>query len=132
MAEGSGKAGDQSRLVAGDGTTGDRGVEGVAHSPGPWRPLKEDGRLFIVDANDCHVCTMARWVPKVDRADSSLIAAAPDMLAALVNALSMLRAFGGDLTKFPKSEADAGHIDAVMWTAQQQIVAAIARAEGRS
>lgn len=51
---------------------------------------------------------------------------------ALINAQSLLRAFGGDLTKYPKSEADAGRIDAVMWTAQDQIRSVLAKAEGRS
>lgn len=44
---------------------------------------------------------------------------------ALINARSIVRAFTGDLTKYPKSEADAGHIDASAWTVQQELEAAL-------
>lgn len=44
---------------------------------------------------------------------------------ALINARSIVRAFTGDLTKYAKSEADAGHIDAVAWTVQQELEAAL-------
>ena len=47
------------------------------------------------------------------------------MREALINARSLLRAFGGDLSNYSKSEADAGHIDSVMWACQIQIEKAL-------
>lgn len=55
-----------------------------------------------------------------------------ELLAALKVSQGMLIAFGGDLTKVPKSEADAGHVDAVMWMVQTQNAAVISKAEEKS
>lgn len=54
------------------------------HTPGPW--VVAEGRGRVVHVNDAcgnKLCTIAKWTEAIDRADASLIAAAPDMLAAL-------------------------------------------------
>lgn len=96
------------------------------HTPGPWLvDRQEPGELWIAGAGRTHpVCmvTGAGFVTERDEADARLIAAAPDMLAALALALPIIgdRAAGGRMLTPHQYAADAF----------QKINAAIARATG--
>ena len=52
------------------------------HTPGPWRAEK-DRRKWCVMSQYGRVCTISQWTSLVDQRDARLIAAAPDLLAAL-------------------------------------------------
>jgi hypothetical protein len=52
----------------------------MSHTPGPWQVMDSKTLLHIERQEDgVHVCSM----PKIRMADAQLIAAAPDLLAAL-------------------------------------------------
>jgi hypothetical protein len=96
----------------------------IKHSDAPWKPGKANGRYYVYDANDCTVCTVARWAPLVDKTDASLIAAAPDMLAALIVCEDVLSRAPLSTQLWP----DGTHPN----TGIALIRATIAKAEGRS
>ena len=56
----------------------------------PWRREWQDGRVVVVDAEGEIVCRIEEWSEQVDQEDGDLIAAAPDMLAALFEASEAL------------------------------------------
>lgn len=108
--------------------------ERVSYTPGPWKVAPDsgttvygddDGAVRTVVADTC-----ARGKPdEQERADARLIAAAPDLLAALKKAVQTIRAFDA----LGLSDSDV----APSWRAYQQspemrqINAAIMKAEGR-
>lgn len=61
--------------------------EKVAHTPGPWEVAEGHGRLSIIhplNEQDCEqVVDLCGYMTPEIRADARLIAAAPDLLAAL-------------------------------------------------
>ena len=54
----------------------------AAHTPGPWRIDADDN--LIVAADGDYICSMSNMKHPGVAADAALIAAAPDLLAALV------------------------------------------------
>ncbi len=54
------------------------------HTPGPWMPHHDKGRLYVETHRDDVICMVARGLgTPEDQANARLIAAAPEMLAAL-------------------------------------------------
>ena len=77
--------------------------------------------------------------PKQSEANVRLIASAPatlieaadlidELRAALENARSLLRAFGGDCSGLTEQEAKENNVDMVQWAMLQQINAALSKA----
>ena len=64
-----------------------------SHTPGPWSDTGSDGRCnIIVESNTGSVCAVWRVNGYVcQAADARLIAAAPELLAAAVEAAKQLR-----------------------------------------
>lgn len=87
----------------------------VAHAPGGWRVCDSGSRLMIDSVRQPIAHTVG--IDGVDRANAALIAAAPDLLAALRALLSAK--YGGDA--FDRARADRAEFVARM---------AIAKAEG--
>lgn len=52
-------------------------------TPGPWKAIEHDGRIFI-DGTQGFVCSMDQPQGSEMQANARLIAAAPELLAALV------------------------------------------------
>ncbi len=53
------------------------------HTPGPWH-ADDDGCSVFAEGDESHrVCRMSSLTAEQDQADATLIAAAPDLLAAL-------------------------------------------------
>lgn len=68
-------------------------MEKTEHTPGPWEIEVEDDKFFILDSRVGNiVCRVEPWTTEVDMADARLIAAAPDMLLALILARAELEA----------------------------------------
>jgi hypothetical protein len=93
----------------------------MSHTSGPWRLADEDGDTDILSQGGEHVVCMGHDYDEygsiANQADRILIAAAPDLLAACYQAVSVLKHFNyinGDSVE------------------QKQIEAAIAKAEGKS
>ena len=105
------------------------GMSETKHTPGPWE-VRTDGELFAI-------CGPAKWIVTVDvdeegnialqdgtseyevnQANANLIAAAPDLLAALERALPSL--------------CKCGSRDCYETEVHQQAVAAIAEAKGET
>ncbi len=64
------------------------------HTPGPWKILVPDGSMIV--ANGHHIASVAMGGPidgPEDRANARLIAAAPDLLAALKEAADFVQPF---------------------------------------
>jgi len=90
------------------------------HTPGPWNYDEYNGSLWITD--DSGIGTIAQLIPEPnkgiwdeDKANARLIAAAPELLAALQSLIQYL------------PEEDIYYEDA---SAYRQISAAVERAEG--
>ena len=70
----------------------------ATHTPGPWTVEPETHvtlRVVAGDDGDC-VCTLFAGTPAdTRRADAHLLAAAPDLLAALEALVAQIRAEGG-------------------------------------
>lgn len=104
-------------------TAGSASLATSEHTPGPWFPVWNDHYWEISLADDRHGPTIGSvWaretgVPASSVADARLIAAAPDLLAALKRAENLIAAaFGNHAESSPTLE---------------DIRAAIAKAEGR-
>ena len=89
------------------------------HTPAPWSLVKEDGDRIIYASGDSLMCDAPYypWCPKRD-ADWNLIAAAPELLAALKKML-------------PENNRRDEHLRPNFETCEEAR-AAIAKAEGRS
>ena len=56
------------------------------HTPGPWMPHHDKGRLYVETHRDDVICMVARGLgTPEDQANARLIASAPDLLEALRN-----------------------------------------------
>lgn len=87
------------------------------HTPGPWYVVGNEVRSIVVDVTEV-------VAQKVAPADAILIAAAPDLLAALKVSLAQLETLGGKRRKHPKEGQDGLHADVL-----ECIDAAIAKAQ---
>ena len=69
------------------------------YTPGPWR-LNTDGcgDLFVSGAGSEYICEIGPYCSGADMADARLIAAAPELLEALMAARSELEAYEEDAT----------------------------------
>lgn len=83
-----------------------------AHTPGPWHHDKAAGYVFVTTDGGKQDMDVARAFKD---ADGRLIAAAPDLLAALYEARDQIREF----------------LPTVLGTVLTQVEAAIAKAEGK-
>ena len=94
-----------------------------AHTPGPWsaEPTDTDGHVLVVDEQDVSVCRVYQQPHDTWQAadTAALIAAAPDLLAALRSADAWVAQYHGT----------PGH-DAAAQSMSRVIRAAIARATG--
>lgn len=115
-------------------------AERVAHTPGPWRWFKPAGSNGWLEVEGSYadgraneyggpmVCSLYCGDRPTIEADARLIAAAPELLAALTKAVDTIRAFHG---------IGLGPAEANVWSLYQaspemrQINAAIAKAAGR-
>ena len=64
----------------------------AAHTPGRWRVLRHDGNVFVIKNDGLTIAEITYQLPDKSgetsrNANARLIAAAPDMLAALLEAL---------------------------------------------
>lgn len=102
----------------------------MPHTPGPWRMIEGDAKrkamtdIVVSDRENYRIAfVMCEWANKQQReqdlADAKLIAAAPELLAALKSAMI----WHGELT--PCDEPDDGLRGLLL-----QMQAAIAKAEG--
>lgn len=71
-----------------DNTTskiGNKTMTGTKHTPGPWVSRKDSGGWYIYGDEDADslVAEFTHYEPEVDSANALLIAAAPELLAAL-------------------------------------------------
>lgn len=102
------------------------------HTPGPWKVIRgelggtNDQMVYVVDANSKAVTLPIKisWPIKWDEgeqilANAHLIAAAPDLLEAAKNALSLIE-------QKPQSSMTE---QAIQW--EEELRAAIAKAEGK-
>jgi hypothetical protein len=88
-----------------------------AHTPGPWEAWQRQSAVFVV-ACDFQVALLCDGNNSEINANAHLIAAAPDMLAALRGILDDAKAYGMADSAFSGSLIEAA--------------AAIAKAEGRT
>lgn len=69
-------------------------VSDLKHTPGPWFIKQVESKFMIVHESECAViCTTNDWDEKFkdeEQANARLIAAAPELLAALIEARSLL------------------------------------------
>ena len=86
----------------------------MTHTPGPWRAVSTEIVSLSLPDDDCVVADV---LSEDYKADASLIAAAPELLAAL-REMVMLRCLGGAT---PENDSPT-----------QKAVLAIAKAEGRT
>jgi len=113
-------------------------IEQLTHTPGPWsvrgsrhlvRRIHAGNELSI----ETEVACVFAHEKRNTEADARLIAAAPDLLAALKTAVEIIRSFH-DVGVYARNKAD----DDEAWRRyeqypeMQQIAAALAKAEGRS
>lgn len=97
----------------------------MQHTPGPWRIDEEQGQPYVIDEQDAGVCTVWRQPldpPEWADASARLIAAAPDLLAALESVQSAMLARDTD-----KSDAARFHRYTLV---SRDVAAAIAKAKG--
>ena len=63
-------------------------TESVKHTPGPWKHVRatNNGSGGYIDSDDVQICEIA-WQhdTAIDKANARLIAAAPDLLEALIS-----------------------------------------------
>lgn len=83
------------------------------HTPGPWKTLKTFGGVIHVQSADDKSIAILRGYKHPHKANARLIAAAPDLLQALM--------------KFPQSLA---WTDDELWDWNKQALAAISKATG--
>lgn len=98
------------------------------HTPGPWRAVKSRGLnayeirgadgAYLADTWGVDVAIPGGVHPKASKANARLIAAAPDLLAALKELWAH--------TRVPATREDAPHV----WAMLERVEAAIAKAEG--
>lgn len=98
------------------------------HSPAPWRAPR--GSVGIFAANGDHVCTMEApfGIPESFEADAAMIAAAPDMLAALRAVVAADDANMADAVDYRTGHGEFASLRRAAGLAR----AVIARAEGRT
>lgn len=60
------------------------------HTPGPWRVHGE-----LINSDSREIAVIENYSSKRDGANARLIAAAPELLEALIEATEVLRRFGG-------------------------------------
>ena len=84
-------------------------ADAITHTPGPWRVLHRTG-VFPADS-DCYSIGTAEQHRKEAGANAALMAAAPDLLAALESVTGSYRAYrlaeGDDDTSDSIKEAEA-------------------------
>jgi hypothetical protein len=93
------------------------------HTPGPWECENYDNKLFVIAdhmTGSPAVCRILGSDATVN-ADANLIAAAPDLLAALQNVMSWIRNWSPDFTEDEDWDDD-----------RNAALAAIAKAEGEN
>ena len=70
------------------------------HTPGPWVVLQNPMSHDCITSDDCRICEMPRWddeYAEEETANARLIAAAPDLLAALER---MVRQHGSNFISY--------------------------------
>ena len=102
------------------------------HTPGPWRIVGEMGDSPFIsgtmpDGVPDHICQIIETPDAEDYANARLIAAAPDLLAALIEARSLLETAG---RYFPKSIKN-GDRYSLLNVLANSVNPAIAKAEGK-
>ena len=70
----------------------------LKHTPGPWIPERDDneGIIFILDDEGEDICLITNdesIFSEADEANARLIAAAPEMLDALIRLIKTIRSF---------------------------------------
>ena len=103
----------------------------MGHTPGPWsaRQAYEHGEPveWVVEAGREVICGLKYGDPDKEEADARLIAAAPEMLAALKRLSAKAAEFQQWAQNFDETDTTDQHLTESLALAQ----AAIAKAEGR-
>jgi hypothetical protein len=96
----------------------------TSHAPGPWylEPARLPDVLFINDSRKLPVASCDAWEPGVSTNNARLIAAAPDLLAALEEALYWCEQDRDNEDGYPTPDMFAARVDV--------IAAAIRKARG--
>ena len=112
-------------------------IEQLTHTPGPWSVKGSRHLIRRIHAGaeasiDTEVACIFAHEKRNTEADARLIAAAPELLAALKKAVDIIRSFH-DLGVYSRNKADDDQAWAryEQYPEMQQINAAIAKAEGR-
>lgn len=107
------------------------------HTPGTWMPHHSKGRLYVETHHDDVICMVARGIgTPEDKANASLIAAAPDLLEKCKKIVSWLDKLADQSEESAKdrrfvSLSDAHQADAKNYRATaDDIRAVIAKATG--
>lgn len=118
-----------------EGDTEPRPIRGeaAAHTPGPWRvETLTDGRGLFIDSD--HFGTVCRFpgdppdtvLGKITGANANLIAAAPELLVKLKDAVNLLDYWGPSQDEFDNDEHEAS------WEkTMKEMIEIINKAEGR-
>lgn len=94
-----------------------------AHTPGPWRrEQNRRGQWEVFGATESIVCRVANWTQPIDDANARLIAAGPDLIAALKATHQQLLVLSGRAT----TDAWRTNVAQALLAAE----AALAKAEG--
>ncbi len=97
----------------------------ASHTPGPWQAHHDHGWLVVESrCGNLYIKVEKGSAARTHMADASLIAAAPDLLAALGQAVDAYCSLA--------NSGDAGFWDPEALPEVRQARAAIAKAEGRS
>ena len=95
------------------------------HTPGPWMPHHDKGRLYVETHRDDVICMVAKGLgTQEDQANANLIAAAPELLEALQEMVA------GDAEAIAEADALGVPFPDEMLTAYRRAVAAIYKATG--
>lgn len=105
-------------------------MNNTSHTPGPWRI--EGSSILDSDESDVGVVANVIWPDaKIGGANASLIAAAPDLLAACREAMA-IRNTSYQVDANPKIDLlERRKLKDQLWAIERRILNAIAKAEGR-
>jgi len=104
-------------------------MSAAKHTPGPWRVVKRSGAPTGLDilCGGNRVAAVNGGLPREEAREAALIAAAPDLLAALVDALERCKFLGERCAASVRVPVSAEQDDAL-----ERYRAAIAKARGQS
>ena len=117
---------DNDPRASGDSMTGDQGAETSAHTPGSWHSTEQDNALdigHVSSSRDGFGDIATTWNDNA-KANARLIAAAPDMLAALKDVDAL---WSNDALNFAEEMNLASPVG-IVWA---KVRAAIAKADGK-